>query len=101
MRRILDILLTAAALLALAGCGDRLHTDTGSKEDRPAGLTFSVSVPEAGGAMGTKSLSSEALTSLWVLVFDDLLYRREHRISVPREPSVFPYQAHSAPGGQL
>jgi hypothetical protein len=68
MRRILDILLTAAALLALAGCSDRLHTDGGG--DRAEGLTFSVTVPES-GSMSTKSFSSEAINSLWVLVFDD------------------------------
>ncbi len=71
MRRILDILLTAAVLLALAGCGDRLGID--GKEDgdgESSGLTFSVTVPES-GAMSTKSFSSEAISSLWVLVFDD------------------------------
>ena len=68
MRRILDILLTAAALLALAGCGDRLHPDCCG--DRPEGLTFSVTVPES-GSMSTKSFSTEAISSLWVLVFDD------------------------------
>ncbi len=68
MRRILDILMTAAALLALAGCGDRLHTDCGG--DRVEGLTFSVTVPDS-GSISTKSFSAEAIGSLWVLVFDD------------------------------
>ncbi len=89
MRRILDILLTTAALLALAGCGDRLHTDTGGKEYRPTGLTFSVSVPEAGAAMGTKSLSSEAITSLWVLVFDDQGFYVECQKAEPVNPTTF------------
>ncbi len=88
MRRLIDILLTASALLALAGCGDRLRTeDKLTKETE--GLKFSVSVPEAGATMGTKSFSSEAISSLWVLVFDDQGFFVECKQAVPLNPTSF------------
>ena len=89
MRRILDILLTAAVLLALAGCGDRLGID--GKEDgdgESSGLTFSVTVPES-GTISTKSFASEAISSLWVLVFDDQGFFVECQKAEPVKPTSF------------
>ncbi len=87
MRRLFDILLTASALLALAGCGDRLRTeDKLTKETE--GLKFSVSVPE-GSSISTKSFSSEAISSLWVLVFDDQGFYVECKKAEPVNPASF------------
>ncbi len=89
MRRILDILLTAIALLALAGCGDSLGIDGREDGDgESAGLTFSVTVPEA-GTISTKSFSSEAISSLWVLAFDDQGFFVECQKAEPVNPTSF------------
>jgi hypothetical protein len=86
-KRILDILLTLAAAFTISGCGDALRTDGAG--ERPSGLTFSVSVPEAGAAMGTKSFTGELISSLWVLVFDDQGFYVESQKAEAVNPASF------------
>lgn len=79
------IVILIVALLAVVGCNERLRVEHPIKSD---GLQFSVSVPEA-NQMLTRSFSSEAINSLWVLVFDDQGFFIESQQAEPVEPGTF------------
>ncbi len=88
-KNLLYILVIMATALGLTGCEDHLFHEDAHEDERPAGLRFSVTVPEAGAAMGTKSFSSEAITSLWVLVFDEQGFYVESQKAEPVNPDSF------------
>ena len=80
------IVILIVALLAVVGCNDSLRVEHPAKVS--GGLQFSVSVPEA-NQMLTRSFSSEAINSLWVLVFDDQGFFIESQQAEPLEPGTF------------
>ena len=80
------IVILIVALLAVVGCSDSLRVEHPVKVS--GGLQFSVSVPEA-NQMLTRSFSSEAINSLWVLVFDDQGFFIESQQAEPLEPGTF------------
>lgn len=80
------IVILIVALLAVVGCSDSLRVEHPAKVSD--GLQFSVSVPEANQTL-TRSFSSEAINSLWVLVFDDQGFFIESQQAEPLEPGTF------------
>lgn len=83
---------TIIFLLALAwiftGCAKENVPNSGENSSTPMGLEFSVSVPQASSMM-TRSFSSEALSELWVLVFDDQGFYVESQKATPVDPTTF------------
>ncbi|HAY18449.1 MAG TPA: hypothetical protein DCY24_04500 [Rikenellaceae bacterium] len=78
-------LIAILAALTFAGCSDQF---TPASESDGHGLTFSITVPDA-GAIATRSFSAEAITSLHVLVFDENGYFVECQKAQPTEPVYF------------
>ena len=85
MRKIAYSLIAILAALTFAGCSDQF---TPASESDGHGLTFSITVPDA-GAITTRSFSAEAITSLHVLVFDENGYFVECQKAQPTEPVSF------------
>ncbi len=83
---------TVIFLLALvgtfAGCGKENIPLPDKDTASAGGFEFSVSVPEATSMM-TRSLSSESLSELWVLVFDDQGFFVEAQKATPVDPTSF------------
>lgn len=79
-----------ALLPLLSGCGDRLFIPQLPQQKGSEGFTFSVNLPRAmDSGMGTKAMDAEAITSLWVLVFDDQGFFVESSECEPVAPASF------------
>ncbi len=73
-------------VFGILGCSESL--DFPKPEHTGCGLVFSVSVPEA-DVLRTRSFSSEGISSLHLLVFDEQGFFVECRKAEPVEPDVF------------
>ncbi len=85
MRQRLKIFLGILAAALLAGCAEV----SWDEPEVPDALTFSVSVPAVTAEAATRSFSSEAIKSLWVLVFDENGFFVECRKAEPVAPAAF------------
>lgn len=81
MRKIAYSLIIVLASLAMAACSDNF----GPEQDADRGLTFSVTVPQSSSII-SRSFASEAINSLYVLVFDENGYFVECQEATPVSP---------------